>query len=135
LKEHYPHQIILTGGHDNEETGHAIQTACPWVLNLVQKTTLEETATLLQESSMLVSTDTGVMHLGFAIGSPTLALLHYRSPASMYGPLDYSPGHQIIELERPKQETTQEDEILQNEMHQIPFEKVTAAMERILKIS
>ncbi|MFZ4115476.1 MAG: glycosyltransferase family 9 protein [Chthoniobacterales bacterium] len=138
LKEHYPHQVILTGGHDNEETGRAIEIACPWVVNLVQKTTLEETAALLQEASMLVSTDTGVMHLGFAIGSPTLALLHYRSPASMYGPLDYSPGHQIIELVKPEkanilsQKSTQENGIPYNEMSQIPFEKVTVAMERIL---
>ena len=131
LQERYPHQIILTGGHDNEETAKAIERACPWVINLVQKTTLEETAALLREASMLVSTDTGVMHLGFAIGCPTLAILHYRSPAAMYGPLDYSPGHEIVELSLSEEKIIPAAE----EMKQVPFEKVTAAMERILSRS
>ncbi|MDH4469978.1 MAG: glycosyltransferase family 9 protein [Verrucomicrobiae bacterium] len=133
FKERYPHQIILTGGHDNYEVGIAIEKATPWVINLVQKTTLEETAALLKEASMLVSTDTGVMHLGFAVGCPTLALLHYRSPTSMYGPLDNTPGHEIIELAKPEKELLlkQKDPQL-SEMSQISFEKVFDAMERIL---
>ena len=138
MQERYPHQIVLTGGHDNEAAGTAIAAACPRVLNLVQKTTLEETAALLRGAAMLVSTDTGVMHLGFAIGCPTLAFLHYRSPASMYGPLDYSPGHEIVELPQPSAETSVEarvsaEERPGNEMKQISFEKVTSAMERILE--
>ncbi|MFI0348579.1 MAG: glycosyltransferase family 9 protein [Chthoniobacterales bacterium] len=105
MKLHYPHHVILTGGHDNEAAGRAIAEACPWVTNLVEKTTLEETAVLLHGASMLVSSDTGVMHLGFAIGCPTLAILHYRSPEKIYGPLDYSPGHEIIELPLPVSQT------------------------------
>ena len=80
---------------------------------------------------MLVSSDTGVMHLGFAIGCPTLAILHYRSPASIYGPLDFSPGHQMIELAAPltSLETTTPRE---NEMLAIPQNEVEAAIKKIL---
>lgn len=140
LREQCAHQIILTGGCDNQEAGRALKEAAPWVINLVEKTTLEETAALLQEASMLVSTDTGVMHLGFAIGCPTLALLHYRSPAVMYGPLDYSPGHQTIELAKPERQFDAQNkeghaiDAHRNEMSQIPFEQVTAAMEKILNL-
>jgi ADP-heptose:LPS heptosyltransferase len=133
LNERHPHQIVLTGGHDNYELGSAIQEAAPWVINLVQKTTLEETAALLHEASMLVSTDTGVMHLGFAVGCPTLALLHYRSPATMYGPLNYEPGHEIIELPKPQKESQKNGAEL-HEMREISLEKVFAAMERILSL-
>lgn len=129
IHEHYPHQIVLTGGHDNQATAIAIKAACPWVINTVEKTTLEETAALLSEANLLVSTDTGVMHLGFAIGCPTLALLHYKSPASMYGPLDYTPGHQIIELHKQKNMP------YEDEMSEIPFNQVQEAMQRILSIS
>ena len=128
MQKYYPHQIILTGGHDNEASGRAIAKACPWVINLVQKTTLEETAVLLEGASMLVSSDTGVMHLGFAIGCSTLAILHYRSPATIYGPLDYSPGHEIIELPLPDCIPA----LHENEMQQIPQAEVHAAMARIL---
>jgi ADP-heptose:LPS heptosyltransferase len=143
MRSRYPHEIILTGGHDNEAAGHTIAEACPWVINLVQKTTLEETAVLLQGAAMLVSSDTGVMHLGFAIasflkekqacevsayGCPTLAILHYCSPAKTYGPLDCSPGHEIIELAEPVRVTRARTE----EMKQIPSAQVYAAIARIL---
>ena len=130
IQERYPHQIVLTGGHDNEVAGKAIAAACPGVINCVEQTTLEETAALLQGASMLVSTDTGVMHLGFAIGCPTLALLHHRSPASQYGPLDFTPGHEIIELPQPAGGVTLVKE--PDAMKDISFEKVTASMEKIL---
>ncbi|OHE78619.1 MAG: hypothetical protein A3F67_06445 [Verrucomicrobia bacterium RIFCSPHIGHO2_12_FULL_41_10] len=128
MKRHYPHQIILTGGSDNETAGAAIAKECPEVINLVQKTTLEETAVLLQKAAMLVSSDTGVMHLGFAINCPTLAILHYQSPARIYGPLDFSPGHEIVELSKPSSSSLHPEE----EMLGIPQNKVQEAIGRIL---
>jgi len=121
-------KVILTGGKDNEATASAIEKACPWVINLCSKTKLEETAALLTKAVMLVSTDTGVMHLGIAVGCPTLALLHYSSPASGFGPTDFSDGHEVIELSKP----TQPSEGLRGEMDKIPDEAVKAAITRIL---
>ncbi len=135
LNEHTDYQIILTGGQDNREAGGSIAKACPWVLNLVEKTTLEQTGALLKEAVMLLSTDTGVMHLGFAIGCPTLALLHYRSPARMYGPLDNRPGHQIIELQKPDWESSREAASSKNEMSHISVESVIREMKSMLKIT
>ena len=128
LEAHYAHRVILTGGHDNREAGQAIAAACPNVINLVEQTTLEETASLLDGATLLVSTDTGVMHLGFAIGCPTLALLHYESPAAVCGPLDFSPGHEIVELPRPAVVPASHEK----EMGKISFEKVTLALKRML---
>lgn len=128
LEFHYPHRIVLTGGHDNREAGQAIATACPNVLNLVERTTLEETAALLDGATLLVSTDTGVMHLGLAIGCPTLSLLHYRNPAAACGPLDFSPGHEIVEL--PKPAVVPENH--EKEMGQISMDAIKAALARML---
>lgn len=129
VEAHYPHLIVLTGGHDNREAGQAIAAACPNVLNLVERTTLEETAALLNGATLLVSTDTGVMHLGFAIGCPTLALLHYRNGgAAVCGPLDFSPGHEIIELAKPAVLS----EAHEGEMGGISFEKVISVLEKML---
>ncbi len=127
-EQHYPHRIVLTGGHDNREAGHAIAAACPNTLNLVEKTTLEETTALLHNATLLLSTDTGVMHLGFAIGCPTLALVHYRNPAAACAPLDFSPGHQVIELPQPA--TLSEPHF--GEMGQIPMEEVKRALRGML---
>lgn len=128
LEAHYPHRVILSGGHDNREAGAIIAAACPNVLNLVERTTFEETAALLRGAILLVSTDTGVMHLGFAIGCPTLAILHYQSPAAVCGPLDFSPGHQIVELPRPA--ILPESHV--GEMGNITAEQVTQVLERML---
>lgn len=129
MQKQYPcYYIVLTGGHDNEAAGRAIAEACPWVINLVQKTTLEETAVLLKNATMLVSGDTGVMHLGLAIGCPMLAILHYRSPAKICGPLDYSPGHEVVELPVPMHLPVAGE----NEMENIPQANVHAAIARIL---
>lgn len=128
IEAHYSHRVILTGGHDNREAGLAIAAACPNVLNLVEQTTLEETAALLDGATLLISTDTGVMHLGFAIGCPTLALLHYESPAAVCGPLDFSPGHEVVELLRPTVVAASHEK----EMKNISMEAVKAALGRML---
>ncbi len=128
MEAHYPHRVVLTGGHDNRDAGQAIAAACPNVINLVEQTSLEETAALLDGATLLVSTDTGVMHLGFAIGCPTLALLHYESPAAVCGPLDFSPGHEVIELPRPAVEPANHEK----EMGQIPLNVVNKALARML---
>ncbi|MBX9576957.1 MAG: glycosyltransferase family 9 protein [Chthoniobacterales bacterium] len=128
VEAHYPHRVILTGGHDNREAGQAIAAACPNVINLVEKTTLEETAALLDDATLLVSTDTGVMHLGLAIGCPTLSLLHYRNPAAACGPLDFSPGHEVVELPRPAVVPANHEK----EMGNIPMDAVKAALVRML---
>lgn len=122
-------KVILTGGKDNEITAAAIEEECPWVINLCSKTTLEETAALLTRAVMLVSTDTGVMHLGIAVGCPTLALLHYSSPASGFGPTDLSDGHEVIELPRSDSKSSQ----LHGEMEKISDEDVRGAIRRILE--
>ncbi|MBM3856593.1 MAG: glycosyltransferase family 9 protein, partial [Verrucomicrobia bacterium] len=131
IEAHYPHRVVLTGGHDNREVGQAIAAACPNALNLVEKTTLEETAALLRGATLLVSTDTGVMHLGLAIGCPTLLLLHYRNPEAACGPLDFSPGHQIVELPRP---TVVPPAPHAGEMGQIRAEQVTEVLEGMLSL-
>lgn len=46
----------------------------PQLLNLTNKTNLQEMASIIQSSQALVSTDSGPMHLGVALKVPTLAL-------------------------------------------------------------
>jgi len=131
-------KVILTGGKDNEITAALIEEACPWVINLCSKTTLEETAALLTCAVMLVSTDTGVMHLGIAVGCPTLALLHHSSPASGFGPTDLSDGHEVIELSRAGwnpdlSKLPQQSQQLHGEMERIRDKDVRAAIGRIVE--
>jgi ADP-heptose:LPS heptosyltransferase len=120
--------VVLTGGWDNEATAAAIERSCPFVVNLCNKTTLEETGALLSLAFMLVSTDTGVLFMAYAIGCPALAILHHASASPLIGPTDPGAGHEVVELPKPDHPTGE----LRGEMEKIPDEKVRAAIARIL---
>src|SRR5205085_6033845 len=87
-------------GVENLERANAMERACPGVINLAGKTTLAETAALLQLTKMLLTTDTGILHLGFAIGCPVICLLHYLCPAENLCPLDKSAPYIALQLKR-----------------------------------
>ncbi len=127
LRERYDLSVVLTGGHDNEPQAAAIESACPGVINLCSKTTLEETAALLTFARLLVSSDTGVMHLAFAVKCPTVSIHHYRIPASDVGPLDRSGNHEVIELARKNPASPTPES-----MDGIPDQEVWEAIERLL---
>jgi ADP-heptose:LPS heptosyltransferase len=127
VRETYGLPVVLTGGRDNEAVATAIEQACPGAVNLCSKTSLEETAAILTLAAMLVSSDTGVMHLGFAVGCPTLAVLHYRSGAGAVGPCDFSAGHEVVELSAPGDPGTDS-----RTMADIPDEEIRGAIRRIL---
>ncbi len=132
LQKRYPVRIILTGGWDNEEVAGKIESACPGVINLCSKTTLEETAALLTQATMLVSTDTGVLFMAYATGCPALAILHHASPGALIGPKNTTPGHEVVELSKPET-TDQPMGQLHGEMERIRDKDVRAAIGRILE--
>lgn len=102
LLKNYHLQLILLGGKDLQEKAALIQSSLPKeVVNLAGCLTLEESAALLSLSKILVSTDTGIMHLGFAVGVDTLALIHCNNPATRVGPYGYGDKHLVAELQPP----------------------------------
>ena len=69
--------------------------------DVVGKLPIPLSAALLERCCCLVSTDTGIMHLGFAIGTPTVALLHCSPGRARVGPLADEDKHAVLELSRP----------------------------------
>jgi len=68
------------------------------VVNMVNKTSLIELAALLKRCSLLVSCDSGPMHLAAAVGTPVVALFRNDLPgktAKRWGP--QGEGHTVIE--------------------------------------
>ena len=131
LQENYRVKVVLTGGWDNENAAQEIESACPGVINLCNKTTLEETAALLTYSLMLVSTDTGVLFMSYATRCPALAILHYASPSALIGPIGDASrgvGHEVVELQKPPGPLEQRH----GEMGKIPDDEVREAIQRIL---
>lgn len=103
LLRRYRARLVLTGGIEHYEKASRIQAGLPsGIVNFTGKVRLEEMAALLASAKILVSTDTGVMHLGFAVGVDTLALIHCNNPATRVGPYGYADRHLVAQLEPPK---------------------------------
>lgn len=67
--------------------------------NLQGKTDLGELAARLQEAHLLVSGDTGTLHLAAALGSRTVGL--FLGPASCFETGPYGEGHYVFQAEPP----------------------------------
>jgi len=128
FSDRFAHKVILTGGVENLERANAMERACPDVINLAGKTTLAETATLLRRAKLLLTTDTGIMHLGFAVDCPVVCLFHDLCPAKDYCPLDKSARYLALQLRRshPQQPPSARD------MAGISCDEVKAAISGML---
>lgn len=89
-----PVQWILFGTAADQERGVIIETALGAnCLNRIGQTTLDELATELGECALLLTNDTGTMHLATLIGVPVVAVFGSTEPR-LTGPL--GSGHGIL---------------------------------------
>ncbi|NOQ15176.1 MAG: hypothetical protein GQ583_11960 [Methyloprofundus sp.] len=99
LKKRYPDKhIVLTGGPGSKEVEFAAniqqQLSSP-CLNLVGKTTLTQLAALLKQATLLISPDTGPLHLANAVATPVIGL-YAVTRADYIGP--YHQLHRCIDI-------------------------------------
>ncbi len=82
-----PLAIVVTGGPDDQPLAEAMraQTAARLVV-LAGQTTLRQLAACLEQASLVVSNDTGILHLATALDRPVVALYGPTSPV-LTGPL------------------------------------------------
>lgn len=65
--------VVVVGGKDDREQGEVIISGCLG-LNLAGRTTLPVTAAIIEQSLLLVSGDSGVLHVAVGLGVPTVSL-------------------------------------------------------------
>ncbi len=78
LSEEY--EIWLVGSKKDFEVGEAIRSECGNCQNLCGKTGLDEAVDLLSLATIVVSNDSGLMHVAAALGKPMIALYGSSSP-------------------------------------------------------
>ena len=95
--------IIVVGGKQEIADGELIKHELPEgkVINLVQKTTLRETAALVDMADMYIGNVTGVMHMASAAHIPIVAAVHEAKDKSDYLPGLYSAHHRFPAWQTP----------------------------------
>ncbi len=87
LAESRSAQIAVTGGPEDTELAHAVRSRMRRpALIFAGQTTLRQLAACLEQARLVVSNDTGVLHLAAAMDRPLVALYGPTSPA-LTGPL------------------------------------------------
>lgn len=92
-------KVVIVGG--KEEAGKSSEIFAGFgsgVLNLTGKTTLLQLAVVLKRCKLLISGDSGPVHLASAVGTPVLALFRNDIPgktSKRWGP--WGAGHAVIE--------------------------------------
>lgn len=84
------HPIILLGGKEDREEGDAIATIDPVkIYNACGKFNINESADLVRRSKLIISNDTGLMHIASAFRKPVISLWGNTVPE--FGMYPYYP--------------------------------------------
>jgi lipopolysaccharide heptosyltransferase II len=100
LAERYPEiQFAVLGGHQDRDLGQAIAQAAPKrCLDLTGALSLPEMVEWIRICELMVSNDTGPMHVAAALGKPVIALFGPTEP-SRTGP--YGQRQNVMQLQLP----------------------------------
>ncbi|HOJ51951.1 MAG TPA: lipopolysaccharide heptosyltransferase II [Syntrophales bacterium] len=86
--------VVFTGSKREEAYIKRIENAMKGKpINLAGQTTLRELAEIYRHALLVVTTDSGPMHIAAAVGTPTVALFGPTDPKRT-GP--YGPGHRVL---------------------------------------
>jgi ADP-heptose:LPS heptosyltransferase len=80
LKHHLGCQIIVTGNRDEKELVSKVAKGIEGAIPIAGQLSIHALGALIQKMSLMISNDTGPMHIGFSMKTPVLGL---------FGPTDH----------------------------------------------
>ena len=97
IGERLPCHVVLIGGPETRSEVRSVLPEGAAVTDLVGRVSLVQLAALLQRAALLISNDSGPVHLAAAVGTPAVVLFGSQEAAS--GPRRWGPwgdGHTVI---------------------------------------
>ncbi|MBV5330024.1 MAG: glycosyltransferase family 9 protein [Chlorobium sp.] len=91
------YKIVIVGGKEDMVTAMSIIANADG-LNFTGQTNLAETAAIIKQSAMLISGDSGILHIGVGLGTPTVSLFG-PGIAKKWAPK--GPWHQVLNHNLP----------------------------------
>jgi heptosyltransferase-1 len=93
----YGVKVVFTGSRDDRPAVAAIIRLMSGTgINLAGRTTLKTLAALFKRADLVISTDTGPMHIAAAVGTPVVALF---GPTSALRTGPFGAGHQVLQAD------------------------------------
>jgi len=92
--------IILIGGDDEREKGDYIISKCSNALNMCGKLSLSETAKVIKHSKLVITHDTGIMHIAAALNKKIISIWGNTVPEFGMYPYMKKNGEQFIIIEK-----------------------------------
>ena len=104
-------KVTIIGGPEESENGNQYFNGLSQnILNLTGKTSLNELACLLSKAKLLISADSGPVHLAGCVGLPVIAL--FRSDMPGKGPKRWGPtGKSSLVITKARMEAISVDEV------------------------
>lgn len=122
--------IILTGGSGDRSLSRIERLMKNPCINFAGKTTLRDLAALYQRARLVVTTDSGPMHIAAAMGTPTVALFGPTNP-DRTGP--YGAGHRVVRKDLHCSPCLRKECDTMQCMRDISVEEVLNAVKEILR--
>jgi len=123
-------RVVFTGGKgDRQVIDDIIGRMEHPAVNLAGETTLKTLAALYRLAPLVISTDTGPMHLAAAVGTPVVAVFGSTAPWRT-GP--YGERHQVVRLDLPCSPCLKRECDHRRCMNELVPEQVISAVEDLL---
>ena len=130
--DEYDAMIIFTGGYEDRPIIQDVMSAMKRrALNLAGQTTLKMLAALYEKTALVISTDTGPMHLAAAMGTPVVAIFGPTAPWRT-GP--YGSGHRVVRADLECSPCFKRQCETIDCMHQISVGQVFDAVSKIIVV-
>ena len=98
LQKEFDAGVILVGGDADRELVAPLRENIPGIVDLTGNTSLTELAAVIKRSMLLLTNDSGPMHIAAAVGTPVVAIFG-PSDHRRYGPL--GQFHKVVRLDLP----------------------------------
>lgn len=91
----YP--VVLIGGKEDIYDGDTIKNECTNVYNYCGKLSISESAAVIEKSSLIITHDTGMMHIAAALKKDIISV--WGNTVKEFGMFPYLPGNKSVIIE------------------------------------
>ena len=84
-------RVVLLGGPSDEENANSISKNQPNCINLVGQLSINQSASVIAQSKVLITHDTGMMHIAAALKRPIVSI--WGNTVPKFGMYPYRPNH------------------------------------------